>query len=212
MLVDNASSQWGEVRQSITGVAFVANRFIPAGTEILSMRPHPIGSQNNRYAVTRSRDTFWLTENTPPSRLDHSCNANARFRFSDWALIAVKDIQPNERVTFDYNTTEYTLSCPFECLCGESSCYGIIRGYRYLPESRKAELRSLVPDWFIESDHEAPPRACVLLPRNEGPVRESFDRNFEEALREAGFAEIDVFMIGLSKETIPTTVCTEKAL
>jgi len=58
--------------------------------------------------------------------LNHSCNPNSEIRGggSTPCLYAIKDIKVNDEVTFDYNTTEETLSEPFYCSCHDSLIMG----------------------------------------------------------------------------------------
>ncbi len=65
--------------------------------------------------------------------LNHSCNPNSEIRNSEDTmfgqtlapcLYAIKDIKVNDEVTFDYNTTEETLSEPFYCSCHDSLIMG----------------------------------------------------------------------------------------
>jgi len=58
--------------------------------------------------------------------MNHSCDPNTRIRGRD--LIALRDIQPWEDVTFNYNTTEYAMAEAFRCRCGSPGCAGEIRG------------------------------------------------------------------------------------
>jgi hypothetical protein len=68
--------------------------------------------------------------------LNHSCEPNAAF--ADRNLTAIRRIEASEQITFDYNTTEYDLSSPFECHCGSESCCGVVRGYRW--QRRQASI------------------------------------------------------------------------
>ena len=58
------------------------------------------------------------------ARVTHSCAPNCRVSFSQRSLIALRDIEAGEAVTFDYRTTEKRLVSPFQCRCGSSSCVG----------------------------------------------------------------------------------------
>jgi len=71
--------------------------------------------------------------------LNHHCRPNAAVR--DRSLVALRPIAAAEEITFDYNTTEYDMASPFECLCGAPDCAGFIRGFRHLDPSRREALR-----------------------------------------------------------------------
>jgi SET domain-containing protein len=61
--------------------------------------------------------------------MNHHCNPNCRIIIGSWQDIilklngvavrvhARKDIKKGDELTFDYETTEHTLSNPFECRC-----------------------------------------------------------------------------------------------
>ncbi len=70
--------------------------------------------------------------------MNHSCEPNSLIR--DREVIALRDIQPWEAVTFNYNTTEWEMAEPFACGCGSSGCIGTIQGLKYLAESQRERL------------------------------------------------------------------------
>jgi hypothetical protein len=69
--------------------------------------------------------------------LNHSCAPNAAFDAR--RLVAIRAIKASEQITFDYNTTEYDLSSPFECHCGSDDCVGVVRGSRWQHGQARAE-------------------------------------------------------------------------
>ena len=69
--------------------------------------------------------------------LNHSCEPNAKV--DNRNLMAIRRIKASEQITFDYNTTEYDLSSPFECHCESDSCCGLVRGYRWQQDPASAE-------------------------------------------------------------------------
>lgn len=73
----------------------------------------------------------------------HSCEPNTRVEFCPdgtvW-LVAVRPIRPLDLITFDYNTVEWDMAAPFDCLCGTPSCLGRIAGLRHAPVARSRKL------------------------------------------------------------------------
>jgi hypothetical protein len=59
----------------------------------------------------------------------HSCEPNMRCDMRAFTFTALRDIQPNEYLTMDYETTEEELFRQFHCCCGSPNCRGLIRGY-----------------------------------------------------------------------------------
>lgn len=60
--------------------------------------------------------------------LNHDCVPNAKIDLDKLRLIAVKDIKKNSEITFDYETTEWEMSNPFQCKCKSDKCRGLIKG------------------------------------------------------------------------------------
>lgn len=73
--------------------------------------------------------------------LNHSCEPNATLRGR--RLVALRAIARFEEITFDYNTNEFDMACPFPCACGAPTCLGIIRGYRHLSQAQRERIAPL---------------------------------------------------------------------
>ena len=68
--------------------------------------------------------------------LNHSCAPNCWI--DGRTLRALRRIEADEQLTFDYNTTEWSMDAPFECACG--ACSGAaIRGYAHLTSAERAQ-------------------------------------------------------------------------
>ena len=68
--------------------------------------------------------------------LNHSCRPNAAVQGT--LLVAITPISAGDEVTFDYNTTELEIACPFTCHCGH--CGGaMIRGFAHLSPAEQRE-------------------------------------------------------------------------
>lgn len=70
--------------------------------------------------------------------MNHSCEPNAAIRGRD--VFALRDIEPWEEITFDYNTTEFEMAEPFDCCCGSQRCVGRVRGFSFLDHSTRERL------------------------------------------------------------------------
>ena len=46
----------------------------------------------------------------------------------------------DEKLTFNYLTSEEELSNPFKCYCGEQNCKILIKGFKYLTKEEKKEI------------------------------------------------------------------------
>ncbi|KAG5492874.1 hypothetical protein JKF63_01454 [Porcisia hertigi] len=77
--------------------------------------------------------------------LAHSCTPNVRIMVDAESrsldCLALRDIEEDEVISFNYLTTEWDLSTPFACLCSQnSSCLGRIRGLKYITGEQRQRL------------------------------------------------------------------------
>lgn len=71
--------------------------------------------------------------------INHSCNPNTGVMIinNTAKLLAIKNIQPDEELTYDYSIQMYNEPWSMECHCGSSNCRKIIREYRFLTKEIK---------------------------------------------------------------------------
>jgi hypothetical protein len=87
----------------------------------------------NRYTVQISRDRH--THVGKLAALNHSCNPNVILDTENMVMIACRDIEKGEELSFFYPATEWEMSAPFICLCGAANCIHVVAGARFLPLS-----------------------------------------------------------------------------
>lgn len=80
--------------------------------------------------------------------INHSCEPSAYFNITDRVLIAAKNLEPGDEITFNYNTTEYDMVAPFQCRCGSANCYGEIKGFKYLSADQKNKLLPFISPYL----------------------------------------------------------------
>jgi hypothetical protein len=80
---------------------------------------------------------FWRFTN-------HSCAPSAMVYGRH--MLALRCIEPWQQITFNYNTTEFDMAEPFDCLCGSDNCEGQIRGYRWLSSTARERIRPWLAD------------------------------------------------------------------
>ncbi len=89
-------------------------------------REHSVQIEENLYQVS-------YTEIGPDSGpeagdyINHSCEPNAGLSDSI-TIVAIRDIEPNEEICFDYAMSDSSDYDEFECACGTSSCRGMVTG------------------------------------------------------------------------------------
>jgi hypothetical protein len=67
--------------------------------------------------------------------LNHSCNPNVFVDTAAFAIYALRDIEPQQELTFFYPSTEWQMAEPFKCHCGAENCLGFIGGAANLSKS-----------------------------------------------------------------------------
>lgn len=144
-------------RGVIQGKGLVAQGLIRAGEVVSKLEPDqpttPISEiltwteakQNEllHYSYQCS-ETHFVSEQGPEKYMNHSCDPNTWWQDDD-TMIARRDIQPGEEVTYDYATTE--LAIPFEmaCRCGSDMCRGTITHRDYLDSAWQKRFGEHLP-------------------------------------------------------------------
>jgi hypothetical protein len=80
-------------------------------------------------SIQASQNLYLLSgaEPEPGDMLNHSCNPNCG-AFGISTIVAMKQIEVTEEITFDYAMTDATAYDEFDCFCGESNCRKRITG------------------------------------------------------------------------------------
>ena len=73
--------------------------------------------------------------------INHSCAPNTFFDTVQGVVVALRDIAPQEEITFFYPSTEWSMTQPFTCLCGAAACLGRIQGAAYLNRQALRQYR-----------------------------------------------------------------------
>ncbi|KAK4048844.1 hypothetical protein OIO90_005652 [Microbotryomycetes sp. JL221] len=70
--------------------------------------------------------------------VNHSCEPNVAFDVrgqpQDWKVVALKDLDVGDVLTFNYVSTEWCMQQPFVCQCRSRSCLGTITGAKGVAE------------------------------------------------------------------------------
>jgi hypothetical protein len=67
--------------------------------------------------------------------INHSCRPNAFFDVDNLQLVALREIEEGDEITFFYPSSEWKMSETFTCNCGEHNCLGAISGAANIPKS-----------------------------------------------------------------------------
>jgi uncharacterized protein len=79
-----------------------------------NFRRHSLQVEENQFMVS-------LTDCEPADYVNHSCNPNSGLR-GQIALVAMRDIEPMEEITYDYAMSDGSGYDEFECKCGAPQC------------------------------------------------------------------------------------------
>jgi SET domain-containing protein len=83
--------------------------------------------------------------------LNHSCSPNAGIK-GLFKLVAIRNIQPEEEIVWDYDITENSDWVMQECRCASDRCRKLIHGFRFLSDETKEEYKEITSDWLKKLD------------------------------------------------------------
>ena len=106
-------------------------------------------AHTNPESLQIDEDKFLESTSKFDDFLNHSCEPNCYIDWQNLNLVALRDIQIDEELSFDYNTTGYDLinmveNCSFKCNCGSKNCIGEVRGFRYLSPEQKKKIQKFI--------------------------------------------------------------------
>ncbi len=113
--------------------SLVTKQTYKKGDAICDMPSENISDKPNRFTVQIARDRH--THVGKLAALNHSCDPNVMLDTHRMMVIARRDIEKGEELSFFYPSTEWEMNAPFICLCGSSSCIHVVAGARFLPLS-----------------------------------------------------------------------------
>ena len=128
----------------MTGHGTVATELITAGEVVAAFGGRcvtrdefdllPASQQVRSLQIEENLYIAGAPEPEPADFINHSCEPNCALS-GNVILIAARDIEAGEEVTYDYATTDGSDYDEFECLCGSASCRGKVSGHDWmLPE------------------------------------------------------------------------------
>ncbi len=88
------------------------------------------------------------------TKVNHSCEPNCGIRVNETSAhdyIAIKKIEVNEEITFDYAMRNYIIDYfPKKCMCGSKICRGRITGWKDLSDEKKKEYKGFAVPYLFE--------------------------------------------------------------
>lgn len=94
----------------------------------------PVGQQSRSIQIEDHLFLAGAPEPEPADFINHSCEPNCGMSGAT-VLIALRDIEPGEHLTYDYAMSDGSDYDEFECLCGARTCRNKVTGDDWmLPE------------------------------------------------------------------------------
>ncbi len=94
----------------------------------------PTSQQRRSLQIEENLYIVGAPEPEPADFINHSCEPNCALS-GNVILVAARDIEAGEELTYDYATTDGSDYDEFECVCGSVSCRGKVSGHDWmLPE------------------------------------------------------------------------------
>ena len=90
-------------------------------------------------------ETHYVSEQGSERFMNHSCDPNTWWADDD-TMIARRDIQPGEEVTYDYSTTEVAVRFVMECMCGSPHCRGTVTNRDYADPEWQERFKGYLPN------------------------------------------------------------------
>ena len=94
-------------------------------------------------------DLFLSPSGGADDYVNHSCDPNCSLYFENGKLVlrAIRDIAPNQELSFDYGTVQFSEPTTFKCECGSPKCRGTVSNFYVLPDEIKQRYlaKNMVP-------------------------------------------------------------------
>ncbi len=103
----------------------------------------------DHYGFQCGVDSFSLPEDLS-REANHSCDPNTWWRGHD-TLIARRDIQKDEEVTYDYATCDIDLHYKMECSCGSHNCRKTISNMDYMIKEWQQQYKGYLPPHVLNA-------------------------------------------------------------
>lgn len=81
--------------------------------------------------------------------LNHSCDPNCGIK-GRFKVVAMRDIEQGEEITWDYEMTEKSNWWKLKCKCGSPLCRKVIGNYTNMPKRIREKYKGYISDWLIK--------------------------------------------------------------
>jgi len=139
-----------EIKKSNSGNGLFTKKLIKKGSIVFHF-DGKIGddAHTNPESLQIDDDKFLESATKFHDFLNHSCEPNCYIGWENLNLIALRDIQIGEELSFNYNTSEYDLinsatPSSFKCKCNSKDCISEIKGFKYLTIEQKNKIQKFI--------------------------------------------------------------------
>ena len=94
----------------------------------------------DRYVVPENGCAGWF--------FNHSCEPNCVI-MGRTKIVALRRIEPEEEVTFDYSTNVGWEGFSMDCKCGKKACRKVVRSYSFLSDELKGRYGACVSGFLL---------------------------------------------------------------
>ena len=143
------------------GKGVFAAAAIPSGAVVATFRGRgrlvwDIPREDWAYAFQVDYDTYVVPrQGSAGWYINHSCEPNCLV--SGRSILTARSVRRGEELTFDYSTDVDWPGFAMPCSCGAPGCRGVVKAYRFLPESVKARYDGHVAP-YISREYPASTR------------------------------------------------------
>ena len=81
--------------------------------------------------------------------INHSCNPNCGIK-DFFKVVAMRDIEADEEITWDYEMTEKHPWWRMKCECGTSDCRKEIGNYENMPQQVREKYKGYISEWLTK--------------------------------------------------------------
>ena len=97
-----------------------------------------------QYAKASWRDSCGIAR-----LINHSCEPNCGIK-KLFKIVAMRDIQAGEHITWDYEMTEKNPWFKMKCKCGSAKCRKVIGDYRKMPRAVRESYAGYISEWLLD--------------------------------------------------------------
>jgi len=145
-----------ELRGTIEkGEGIFATKYFKTGETVMTGRIEKKLYKNHSHASQTGENEYVLHAGSI-TKVNHSCQPDCGIHLNETGahdFVAMKDININEEITFDYAMRNYGIDYfPKHCMCGSEECRGVVSGWKDLSDKKKKEYKGFVAPYLLALD------------------------------------------------------------